>query len=64
MSNKAFQQNLDDKKGPQPGGPYPAVSNRIMKRFTTSLTISKQRLETISKFGSNTMNILKKKRKS
>ena len=22
MSNKAFQQNLDDKKGPQPGGPY------------------------------------------
>ena len=43
---------------------YPAVSNRIMKRFTTSLTISKQRLETISKFGSNTMNILKKKRKS
>ncbi len=43
---------------------YAAVSNRIMKRFTTSLTISKQRLETISKFGSNTMNILKKKRKS
>ena len=22
MSNKLFQQNLDDKKGPQPGGPY------------------------------------------
>ena len=22
MSNKVFQQNLDDKKGPQPGGPY------------------------------------------
>ena len=22
MSNQAFQQNLDDKKGPQPGGPY------------------------------------------
>ena len=22
MSNKAFQQNLNDKKGPQPGGPY------------------------------------------
>ena len=22
MSNKAFQQNLDDKKGPQSGGPY------------------------------------------
>ena len=22
MSNKAFQQNLDDKKVPQPGGPY------------------------------------------
>ena len=21
MSNKVFQQNLDDKKGPQPGGP-------------------------------------------
>ena len=43
---------------------YPAVSNRIMKRFTISLIISKQRLETISKFGSNTMNILRKKRKS
>lgn len=40
---------------------YPAVSNRIMKRFTISLIISKQRLETISKFGSNTMNILRKK---
>ena len=22
MSNQLFQQNLDDKKGPQPGGPY------------------------------------------
>ena len=22
MTNKVFQQNLDDKKGPQPGGPY------------------------------------------
>ena len=22
MSNQVFQQNLDDKKGPQPGGPY------------------------------------------
>ena len=22
MSNQAFQQNLNDKKGPQPGGPY------------------------------------------
>ena len=22
MSNEVFQQNLDDKKGPQPGGPY------------------------------------------
>ena len=22
MSNRAFQQNLNDKKGPQPGGPY------------------------------------------
>ena len=22
MSNKVFQQNLDDKKGSQPGGPY------------------------------------------
>ena len=22
MSNKVFQQNLDDKKGPKPGGPY------------------------------------------
>ena len=44
--------------------PHPAVSNRIMKRFTISLIISKQRLETISKFGSNTMNILRKKRKS
>ena len=22
MNNKVFQQNLDDKKGPQPGGPY------------------------------------------
>ena len=22
MSNKVFQQNLDDKKGHQPGGPY------------------------------------------
>jgi len=22
MSNKLFQQNLDDKKGHQPGGPY------------------------------------------
>ncbi len=22
MSNQAFRQNLDDKKGPQPGGPY------------------------------------------
>ena len=22
MSDKVFQQNLDDKKGPQPGGPY------------------------------------------
>ena len=29
-----------------------------------AMCISKQRLETISKFGSNTMNILKKKRKS
>ena len=23
MSNQVFRQNLDDKKGPQPGGPYP-----------------------------------------
>ena len=22
MSNQVFRQNLDDKKGPQPGGPY------------------------------------------
>ena len=22
ISNQVFQQNLDDKKGPQPGGPY------------------------------------------
>ena len=22
MSNEVFQQNLDDKKGPRPGGPY------------------------------------------
>ena len=22
MSNQVFQQNLTDKKGPQPGGPY------------------------------------------
>jgi len=22
MSNKVFRKNLDDKKGPQPGGPY------------------------------------------
>ena len=22
MSNQVFQQNLDDKRGPQPGGPY------------------------------------------
>ena len=22
MSNQVFQQNLNDKKGPQPGGPY------------------------------------------
>ena len=22
MSNQVFKQNLDDKKGPQPGGPY------------------------------------------
>ena len=27
MSNKVFQQNLDDKKGPQPGGPYDSLTD-------------------------------------
>ena len=29
MSNEVFQQNLDDKKGPQPGGePFPEKRTR------------------------------------
>ena len=30
MSNQVFQQNLDDKKGPQPGGPYLIRISRVL----------------------------------